>query len=196
VFVLSQLKEVPGVCKILDYFEYSSYFCVVMEYYKGVDLYDYITEKGHLSVEETTTIIRELVETLIELEKKNIYHNDIKDENIVINKDGKITLIDFGAATSDGSTTHVEFSGTRVYAPPEWIVRGSYNPQHATAWALGILLVDMLTGNVPFKTDCDIIRGTYSLPAEVPSSTKNLISKCLNKDPARRPSLEEILHLL
>lgn len=195
VVILNKLRSIDGVSKILEYFEYLGYYCVVMEYYKGQDLFDYIGDKEKLSIEETRSIIKRLVEILIELEKKQIYHNDIKDENIMMSE-GKITLIDFGAATTEGAKPQRKFSGTRVYAPPEWIVDRVYNPKHLTSWSIGILLIAMLAGNIPFETDIDIVRGEYSLPVTVPESTQTLVKKCLSKTPSERPCLQEIFQMI
>lgn len=196
VAILTQLKNVEGVSKILDSFEYSNYYCVVMEYYNGQDLFDYIGDKGTLSIEETKIITKRLVQVLIELEKKNIYHNDIKSENIMISEGWNLILIDFGAATTDGDKPNRKFSGTRVCAPPEWIVEKVYNPKHATSWSIGILLVGMLAGNVPFYSDADIIGCQYSLPDIVPETTQMLVKKCLATNPYERPCLQEIFQMI
>ena len=196
VVILLRLKKLEGVSKILDHFTFAEYYCIVMEYYSGKDLFDYIVAKKRLSLEETKIITKRLVEILIELEKKNIYHNDIKDENIMISDEGKITLIDFGSATIDGATPKGTFSGTRIYAPSEWIVNKLYNPKYATSWTIGLLLVTMLSGDTPFESDDDIVKGKYSLPIVVPDEIHALIKKCLAKNPCERPCLQEILKVL
>jgi serine/threonine protein kinase len=193
VVILALLENVEGVTKMLDYFKYSNCLCVVMDLCEGQDLFDYINGKGPLAIDETKFIIKRLVEILIDLEKKNIYHNDIKDENIMISEDGEtITLIDFGLATTDGNKPCTAFRGTVTFAPPEWFVDKEFSPKYATIWAIGVLMIVMLSGNLPFASGAEVMRGKYSLPATITEPIQTLVEKCLAKNPHDRPSLQEL----
>ena len=106
-----------------------------------------------------------------------VVHRDIKDENILIDwSSHEIKLIDFGSGSflscSECSTCRKEYDGTRVYSPPEWILNRQYLPMPGTVWSLGILLYDMLQGDIPFHTDEDICRGTITFKGNISQACK------------------------
>ena len=122
---------------------------------------------------------------------------DIKDENILINiKTHEIKLIDFGAGTTFfEDKLYTSFSGTSVYAPPEWIRDRCYTASGLNVWSLGILLYDLLCGDIPFKTENNIIFAKVIFPPALnPSNAvKNLIRGCLTVSTQDRFNLEDVL---
>jgi len=123
-------------------------------------------------------------------------HRDIKDENILIDLNTlKIALIDFGSGALLEKKIYHEFQGTRVYSPPEWINQRSYRPEGLTVWSLGILLYDMVCGDVPFECDAEISRAQprWFSGLKLSSEVKSLITDCLTVDPEERITLDSIL---
>merc|ERR1712187_749007 len=111
-----------------------------------------------------------------------------------------IKLIDFGSGCEhnyheDPEKVFKEFRGTRVYSPPEWILDGEYQADKLTVWSLGILLYDMLCGDIPYTTDQEICSGNLVWPSQLSlsPSARDLISRCLTVDHWKRISLDSLL---
>lgn len=193
--LLQKVQTVKGVVRLYDFFERRDSFIYILERpSKGKDLFDFITEKGALSEELSKELFRKIVTTVISCHQCGVTHRDIKDENLVIDLDtGHLTLIDFGSAAFVKEELFTDFDGTRVYSPPEWIKKQQYYYEGAAVWSLGILLYDMVCGDIPFERDEDICRAELQWRRDISSSCRHLIQSCLTINMESRITLTALL---
>jgi len=209
VALLHKSRQIDGVIKLMEYTELHDCFVIIMERKVNSiedngckDLFDFITdqhrEHGCVREELAKIIFKQVVQTVIDLEKVDVLHGDIKDENILIDtKTKEIKLIDFGAGNKLFEDKNYQtYHGTRVYSPPEWIQNKTYKASGLNVWSLGILLYDLVTGDIPFKTDTAIMEAKLAFPTNVTisDSVKDLIRSCLNLSSQNRINLQEILN--
>jgi len=167
---------------------------IVMDYYEGETLKLKI-EKGKLKIDESMDIAIQIAQGLYEAHQKGIVHRDIKPANIIVTDKGEIKILDFGLAKFKGQTKITKTGstlGTVAYMSPEQ-ARGEEVDYRTDIWSLGVMLYEMLTGELPFKGDYDqalvysiLNEKPEPLHDDTPIELATIIEKCLEKNPAER----------
>jgi len=188
----------PNVCTVHDIGETDDgQIFIVMAYYEGETLRERI-ERGPLSLEEGLGIAVQIAQGLARAHEKGIVHRDIKPANIFLSTDGMVRILDFGLAKLSGQsriTREGSTLGTAAYMSPEQ-ARGDEVDQRTDIWALGAVLYEMFTGQLPFKTEYQTAL-VYSIlnedpepptgiRAEIGPALEDVIVRCLAKDPEQR----------
>ena len=146
----------PNIVNVYDVGEESGFSYIVMELVEGITLKKYIEKKARLSVKEAVSIAIQVARGIEAAHNNHIIHRDIKPQNIIISKEGKVKVTDFGiakAATSNTITSNV--MGSVHYTSPEQ-VRGGFSDEKSDIYSLGITLFEMLTGRVPFNGETTV----------------------------------------
>lgn len=186
----------PNIVNVYDVGEENGIYYIVMELVEGITLKKYIEKKARLSVKESVTIAIQVSMGIEAAHNNHIIHRDIKPQNIIISRDGKVKVTDFGiakAATSNTITSNV--MGSVHYTSPEQ-ARGGYSDEKSDIYSLGITLFEMLTGRVPFNGETTVaiaikhiqeeIPSPRDYVAEIPVSVEQIVFKCTQKSPDRR----------
>ena len=136
----------PNIVTIHDFGETDGLFYIVMEFVDGVNLRDLVSE-GRLAPEQALAIVPPICDALQYAHEKGVVHRDIKPENILLDRDGRVRIADFGIAALMGGPG--EPAGTPPYAAPEQTVPNATADHRADIHALGVVFYEMLTGERP-----------------------------------------------
>ena len=186
----------PNIVNVYDVGEEIGIHYIVMELVEGITLKKYIEKKARLSVKEAVSIAIQVSMGIEAAHNNHIIHRDIKPQNIIISKEGKVKVTDFGiakAATSNTITSNV--MGSVHYTSPEQ-ARGGYSDEKSDIYSLGITMFEMLTGRVPFNGETTVAIAIKHIQEEMPSpreyvseipiSVEQIVCKCCQKSPDRR----------
>lgn len=187
----------PNVVNVYDVGQDRGLYYMVMELVEGISLKEYIEKKGRLSAKETISISIQMVTGIQAAHNQHIIHRDIKPQNIIISKDGKVKVTDFGIARATTSTNTISTSvmGSVHYTSPEQ-ARGGVVDEKSDIYSAGITMYEMITGHVPFDGDStvsvalkhlqeEIVSPAEEVP-EIPYSLECIIMKCTQKSTVRR----------
>jgi serine/threonine protein kinase len=188
----------PNVVSIYDVGQEGDTHYIVMEYVEGTTLNDLIKEKAPLQVEEAVHYASQIADALDHAHHNEIIHRDIKPHNILIGKNGRIKVTDFGiarAATSSTITQTGSVIGSVHYFSPEH-AKGTSTGEKSDLYSLGIVMYQMLTGRLPFVGESPISVALKHLQEDVeeprkvnpliPQSVENVILKAMRKKTEER----------
>lgn len=186
----------PNVVNVYDVGEDDDLYYIVMELVEGITLKKFIEKKGKLDVNEAVGIGVQIAQGMQAAHDNNIIHRDIKPQNIIISKEGKVKVTDFGiakAATSNTITSNA--MGSVHYISPEQ-ARGGYSDEKSDIYSLGVTLYEMLAGTVPFEGDSTVTVALAHIQEEakildevdpeIPHSLAKIVMKCMQKKPDMR----------
>ena len=194
----------PNVVNVYDVGEDRGLYYMVMELVDGITLKEYIEKKGRLSHKEVISIAIQMCSGIGAAHAAGIIHRDIKPQNIIISKDGKVKVTDFGIAKAVTSNTiSTNAMGSVHYTSPEQ-ARGGFSDQKSDIYSIGITLYEMVTGQVPFDGDSTVsvaikhlqeeITAPSELVSDIPYSLEQIILKCTQKNAERRyPNTDELI---
>ncbi|XP_037648505.1 serine/threonine-protein kinase Chk2-like isoform X11 [Sebastes umbrosus] len=184
---------------LLDWYDLEQELILVLERpVPCMDLFTYIWSKGgSLKEEEAKIILKQLVDALIDLEDKSIFHRDIKVENILIETGldvPRVRLIDFGLSCFvKRGANYRDYYGTPSLIPPEWYNGQGYSAGPTTAWQVGVVLFHTLHRDEFFETLAFFENGV-TFNKRMSKDCKDFLQMCLTVDPEQRLTLEQLKH--
>lgn len=186
----------PNIVNVYDVGEDHNIHYIVMELIDGITLKKYIEKKGPLPVKEAVSIAIQVSQGIEAAHNNHIIHRDIKPQNIMISREGKVKVTDFGIARAASTNTiNSNAMGSVHYISPEQ-ARGGYIDEKSDIYSLGITLYELITGKVPFEGDSTVSVALQHINDDLPSpkdsipdlpiSVEKIILKCTQKKPDRR----------
>ena len=204
--ILKKLNH-PNIVKLYDTIISDKNILLIQELVNGISLRDFYNKeiRNQRNISEKkykilTLIFKQIFSAFDYIHKKNIFHRDIKLENILLTKNYEIKIIDFGFGLyNPRNYLQKFFCGTPNYMAPEIIMKKEYDCQKADMWSLGILLYKLFCADFPFKGKDEkdlyrhIIKGKYKIKEYVPDFIKIIIDKILRPKPYQRINCDQIL---
>ncbi len=198
-----------NVVRIYDLSEADGIRFISMEYVDGEDLRTLLRHRGKLSPQEAIAVVEQVCRALDSAHSEGVIHRDLKPQNVMRDKHGRIVVMDFGLARSlgdSGMTQTGAVVGTLEYMSPEQAL-GTTLDQRSDIFSVGLIFYELLTGKAPYEADTAIAslmkrtredaRSASDVEASVPKSLSAIVSRCLEREPANRyQSADELLQQL
>ena len=188
----------PNIVSIYDVENEGEFYYLILEYVEGMTLKDYMIKNPRIPIETIVHIAKQIAAGLSHAHQNGIIHRDIKPQNILMNENLTCKITDFGIARAYGDTTLTQTNqmlGTVYYLSPEQ-ARGNVATAQSDIYSLGILIFEMITGQIPFKGESAVAIALKHLQEElpdidkyrenVPQSVKNIVLKATMKNPNER----------
>lgn len=188
----------PNIVSIYDVENEGEFYYLILEYVEGMTLKDYMIKNPRIPIETIVHIAKQIAAGLSHAHQNVIIHRDIKPQNILMNENLTCKITDFGIARAYGDTTLTQTNqmlGTVYYLSPEQ-ARGNVATAQSDIYSLGILIFEMITGQIPFKGESAVAIALKHLQEElpdidkyrdnVPQSVKNIVLHATMKNPNER----------
>ncbi|QTH59100.1 Stk1 family PASTA domain-containing Ser/Thr kinase [Corynebacterium hindlerae] len=198
----------PNIVDVYDFNSTGDHAYLVMELISGGTLRELLAERGPMPPHAATQVMRGLLTGLSVAHKQGLVHRDIKPDNVLINKDHRVKLTDFGLVRAVAQSEHTsdKIIGTVSYLSPEQVDGGHIGPE-SDVYSAGVLLFELLTGTTPFDGDTQIAHAMQRLSHDVPAPSSRidgvpqlfdeLVAAATHRDPAERfPTAAEFLAAL
>ncbi len=194
----------PNIVNVYDVGEEKGIYFIIMELIQGITLKKYIERKGMLDIKEALNISVQIASGMGAAHANRIIHRDIKPQNVIMSRDGKVKVTDFGIArAADSTTVTTSAAGSVHYISPEQ-ARGGFSDEKSDIYSLGITMYEMVTGRVPYDGDNNVAVALQHIQAEMvpprrfnpecPISLEKIILKCTQKKPdLRYASVKELI---
>jgi serine/threonine protein kinase len=173
---------------------------LVMEYVDGKDLARLVTEEGPLSPDGAAPLMWQAADALVAAHAQGIVHRDVKPSNILVDRDNRVKLTDFGIARVSGDPALTQtglVTGSPAFLAPE-VASGARSDEAADVWSLGATLFYALSGRLPYDSGDHVLSGLYRLVNEEPPRLSNvgwmgpLLESTMVRDPSRRWSMPQV----
>ncbi|MGR9088601.1 MAG: serine/threonine protein kinase [Gammaproteobacteria bacterium] len=195
------LLDHQNIVQATDFFDEGGEFFLVMQYVSGQGLNELIKKHGKLNEEEALRVIKDILRGLNFAHSKGVIHRDIKPSNVIVDESGRARITDFGIAILVGEkrlTATGANVGSSWYMSPEQILHPANIDHRSDVYSSGIVLYEMLTGDVPFDGESEFTIQNKQVKDPVPDPArrntrvapelKKIMLKALEKDPDRRYS--------
>ncbi len=196
--ILSRNITHKNVVRIYDLGEADGIRFISMEYVDGEDLRTLLRHAGKFSPKEAIAVVEQVCRALDAAHSEGVIHRDLKPQNIMRDKHGRIVVMDFGLARSlgeSGLTQTGALVGTLEYMSPEQAMGSTLDPR-SDIFSVGLIFYELLTGKAPYEADTAIAslmkrtrepaRSASDVDASVPRSLSAIVSRCLEREPANR----------
>ncbi len=188
----------PNVCRVYDIGEVNGQHFLTMEYIDGEDLSSLLRRIGRLPPDKALETAHQICAGLAAAHDCGLLHRDLKPANIMLDGRGRVRITDFGLALShDDATGRSETAGTPAYMAPEQIGKGEASVR-SDIYSLGLVFYELFTGHLPYQANTPLEwrrahlesspRTPSSVVKDIDPAVESAILRCLQKDPAKRPS--------
>jgi serine/threonine protein kinase len=201
--IFHEFEVLKSTCNVniiymYDSFVESDYRFIVLEYCSGGSLADKLAA-GPLSQDELCSYCAQLVSALRACHAVRVAHSDLKPQNVLISRQGRLKLADFGLASIHESQTSSQFKGSLAYVAPEVLRHKAFDPFKADVWSLGVTFYVMATGRLPWPEnlrphefyDC-IVQGLPAFSDAIPRELAILLPKMVVADPNARLKIDQV----
>jgi serine/threonine protein kinase len=198
ISVLKLLSH-PNVMGLIDVFEIETHLFLVMEFVDGLELFEFLVRRGALPPGEALAFFHQIICGLEYCHRRLIVHRDLKPENLLLDRQLRLKIADFGMTSLNPPGSLLETScGSPHYCDPMVVSGERYDGLKADIWSCGVILYAMVTGRLPFDDEnlqrllLKVQAGQFHLPSDLPDDLRDLIKKMLTVDPDERITLEGI----